>query len=259
MPETAPDLPEFDTLAFEDYIEDVSDIANAGSIALLGMFKVGKTTLAATIAGVKSIVDSNDQVLILESESGTASIKRDFPGIRLMKLSNIVGFNRAVNELITKRHKYRVVIVDTYDKFQGYEVDYELALTPNDTRASYGRVKKWTVDTAWALHKAPFLVIFLFHETSEKDNTGKVNVTYKLAGSAGEDLGQVFDMIARLTVVTNPDGETQRVLQIGPAEGVSTGSRWEQELPNSMINPTMPKIFDLIEAEAAPAVTLTKE
>lgn len=255
-PPAPPALP---GLSFLDRVTDVSDADRANSIAILGMFKVGKTTLAASIARVMSYVSDPSQVLILESESGTASIAKHYKGVQQFTLTTANGFNRTVDELTTRPHDFKVVIVDTFDKFQEAQTDLELAISPGDTRAAYGRVKKWTKDTAWKLHKAPFLVIFLFHEEPDKQENGKVIITYKLVGSAKTDLGQVFDGIFRLSVEQSADGEMQRVLQIGPSNATVTGSRWENELPNSMINPTMAKIFDLIEAPATPATTLTKE
>lgn len=247
--ENAAPLPPVEGLAFQSIITSVSKAKRPNSIAILGKFKVGKTTLAASASRIPSLVAAEKQVLILEAERGTASIAEEYPEVDQAPITTFQGLNMAIEELCTKQHPYGVVVIDTFDKFQELAVDYHLAATPNDTRAAYGRVKVWTEAITWKLHNAPFLVIFLFHETDDKnEKTAVTTTTFSLVGSAKDKLGQVFDIISRLTVETDEDGNNVRMLQLSPATGMVTGSRYESKLPSVMPHPTIPKIFELIEA-----------
>lgn len=246
-------------LSFQSRITSVSEAAMPSSIAILGKYKVGKTTLAASAARIKSFMESGKKVLILEAETGTASIAEDYPEVEQFKLTTAAGLQRAVDELTTVPHDYGIIIIDTMDKFQTLASDAFLAGAGDDTRSAYGKLKKWTSDIVWKLHKADFLVIFLFHEDDVKNNKGNTTTTFKVIGSAKTDLGQVFDIIARLSVVTSEAGENKRVLQLGPATGEETGSRYEKKLPNSMEDPTMDKLFDLIKAKKPVDTTPTTE
>lgn len=246
-------------LSFQSIITSVSVASRPQSIAILGKYKVGKTTLAASSCRIPSFMGTGKKVLIMEAESGTASIAEDYPEVEQAKFTNANGFGRAVEELTTVPHDYGIVVIDTFDKFQGYATDAYLAASPGDTRAAYGQVKRWTSEIAWKLHKAPFLVIFLFHEEDIKDNKGGTTTTFSVVGSAKKDLGQIFDVIARLSVVTNDAGDHERVLQLGPATGEETGSRYEKKLPNSMVNPTMAKLFELIEKKSDDTTPTTSD
>lgn len=246
--ENAAPLPPVEGLAFQSIITPVSTARRPNSIAILGKFKVGKTTLAASACRIPSLVAAKKKVLILEAERGTASIAEQYPEVDQAPITTFLGLNMAVEELCTKQHDYGVVIIDTFDKFQELAADYHLAATPGDTRAAYGRVKQWTEAITWKLHNAGFMVIFLFHETDDKnEKTAVTTTTFSMIGGAKDKLGQVFDIIGRLTVETDDDGKNVRMLQLSPATGMVTGSRYESKLPSVMDDPTIPKIMELIE------------
>jgi len=218
------------------------------SFAIIGKSKAGKTRLGGSSSEIRGMVAAGKKTLILENEAGTASIANEFPRAEQFAFTNHLGFMRAINELLTVKHDYGTIVLDTFDKFQEYAETYYLSLYPSDTRKAYGELKKWTLQIADALHKAPFFVIFLFHSTDNRDEkTGVVTTTFKLVGSAGDTIGQTFDLIAHLTVEDGPDGLPQRVLQLGPKTNHVSGNRWESVLPNKMVNATIPLIFDIID------------
>jgi len=237
------------TLSFAGHITKVSESSRPKSMAFLGKFKSGKTTLAASACRIPGLVAAGKDVLILEAETGTASIAEQYPEVDQLAVPSIQLFNKAVNELLTVPHNYGVVIVDTFDKFQEMEIDHALMIGAANTQAAWGDVKDWTIRTAWALHKAPFLVIFLFHETTDKDaQSAKWETGFAIQGGAKNKLGQVFDLIGHLTVRTDANGKAVRTLQVGPQTGNVTGSRYESSLPSAIDDPTIPAIFEMIES-----------
>lgn len=244
-PSSPPPVP---GLLFQQQVKSVSTTLMPQSIAIMGVFKVGKTTLAASAARIKRFMASNKKVLILEAEAGTASIAEDYPEVEMFSIGTFGGFNKAIDELLTKQHDYGICIIDTFDAFADYGVSHFVD-GKDDTRAGYGHLKKWLEELVWRLHKSPILFIFLFHEETEKDEkTGVRYTTFKLPGSAKKEVGKIFDIIGRLEIKDDSNGVAHRYLQLGPATGVSTGSRYERKLPNSMVDPTMDQIYDLILA-----------
>ena len=226
----------------------VSAVAGVlNSAAIIGGDKSGKTTLGGSASAIPALIAANKKTLILTSETGSASIADDYPLAEQFHLTNKLGFDKAVDELMTRDHSYGVVVIDTYDKFQSYASEWFLANYGSDTRYAYGLLKKWTLETAWKLHKAPFTVIFLFHsETVKDDRNGALSESFKLIGSAGDEIGEVFDLIGFLTVEDDAEGNAQRVLQLGPKVGVKAGNRWEKKLPRKMVNATMAEIISII-------------
>lgn len=238
-------LPDPGQLAFP--VKKVGSTDRLNSAAIIAKAKGGKTYLGASASLIPQLVAANKKTLIMSTEGGSASVARAFPDADVAHFSHHAGFNRGLLELYTKKHDYGVVVIDTYDGFQGYAETFFLSNAGGDTRAAYGLLKKWTIDTAWELHHAPFTVIFLFHEDMVKDErSGLLERTFKLVGSAGERIGEVFDLIGHLTVEDGPDGTPQRVLQLGPKAGYVTGNRWEDLLPAKMVNATMSDIFAII-------------
>jgi len=237
-------------LSFQQWIKPVSTMTRPKSICIVGKPKAGKTTLAASAYEIAGLRAAGKGVLILEAESGTASIASAYPNVDQVPIANHIAFEQVVNELLTVPHNYGVVIVDTYDKMQKNARDHMLAVGASNTQKAWGDVGDWTEKTAWKLHNAPFLVIFLIHETTEKnDRTAQWMTNFGLQGGSVKSLGQVFDIIGHLTVKTDPNtGQSVRTLQVGQQEGNVTGNRYESFLPSSIDNPTIPGIFELIEA-----------
>lgn len=244
-------------LSFAGMIEEVGTFERPNSICILGKYKSGKSVLAASSYAIPGLRKAEKDVLIIEAERGTASIGEFYPKVKKVPLpaeqgswAMLAAFEQVKSELLTKPHNFGVVIIDTFDKIQEAKVDVALAANAGNTQAGWGEVKTWTNKTAWDFHYAPFLVIFLIHETENKDERSALWKTdFALAGGAKDKLGQVFDIIGHLTAKTDPaSGKTVRVLQVGVKEGNVTGNRYESKLPPSIENPSLPAIFEMIEA-----------
>lgn len=250
-------LPPVPGLSFQSRVQKVADTGRPNSMCILGVPKVGKTTLAASAYDIPGLRAAGKGVLILAAEKGTTSIARHYPDVDVLFIPNHMAMLEVIAELLTKPHNYGVVIVDTLDRMQEKAVEHLLAVGAANTQAAWGEVKKWTIGLVTQLHESPMLGIFLVHTKEEKDaRSGKWKTEYALQGSASEKIGQEFDLIGHLTIRTDGDGKAVRSLQVGPTEGGITGSRWEKELPPAMDNPTMTMIFDYIEGKT-PATTST--
>lgn len=239
------------SLSFEDKIEDVGDTGKPNSMCILGVPKVGKTTLAASAYEIPGLRAAGKDVLIIAAEKGTTSIAKHYPHVKVVHVPHHLAFKQVLDELLTKPHNFGVIIIDTLDRLQEKAVEHLLAVGAANTQAAWGDVKAWTLETVTRIHESPMLGIFLVHTKEEKDaRNGKWKTQYALQGSATEKIGQEFDLIGNLTIRTDAEGRAVRTLQVGPTEGGITGSRWENELPAAIDNPTMPMIFEYIEGTA---------
>lgn len=255
-----PDLPPVPGLSFENLIESVADTGRPQSMCILGVPKVGKTTLAASAYDIPALREASKDVLIIAAEKGTTSIARHYPHVKVVFVPHLVAFQTVLNELLTKPHNYGVIIIDTLDRLQEKAVEHFLAVGAANTQAAWGEVKKWTIGTVTRVHESPMLGIFLVHTKEEKDaRSGKWKTEYALQGSASEKIGQEFDLIGHLSIRTDGDGKAVRTLQVGPTEGGITGSRWENELPPAIDNPTMSMLFEYIDGTATTSTTDTKD
>lgn len=252
-----PAMPAELSFGLDSMIEEVGTFERPSTIAILGRYKSGKSVLAASAYEISGLRAAGKDVLFIEAEKGTSSIGEFYPKVKKFPLPGQQGpfamfqaFEYAMNELLTKPHNYGVVVIDTFDKVQEAAVEWFLAQNAGDTRSGYREVKTWTNKVAWNFHYARFLVIFLVHETDNKDErSGLWKNDFALAGSAKDTIGQVFDIIGQLTAKTDPaTGKTIRTLQVGIKEGTVTGNRYESKLPSSIDNPTLPQIFEMLEA-----------
>lgn len=231
----------------------VEATGNPNSMAILARPKAGKTTFAASASEIPRLKAAGKKVLILEAERGTASVARSYPNAEFVRVPDFLTYDRYVKELLTVPHDYGVVVTDTFDKIQGMAESHFLAIGGNDSRAAYGKLKIWASEVLWALHEAQFLSIALFHEDyREVGSSNSMETTFKLVGSAGKDIGQIFDLIGHMSIENDEKGDPQRVLQIGPKGGLPTGNRWEDVLPNRMINGSLPEIYRILDEAHAP-------
>lgn len=250
----APDQPLPDVslngLSFKSQIQKVSQTGRPNSMAILGVPKVGKTTLAASAYDIAGLRAAGKEVLILAAEKGTTSIAKHYPNVDVVFVPHHRAMLQITAELLTKPHNYGVVILDTLDRLQENAVEHLLAVGAANTQAAWGDVRKWTIDIVKKFHESPMMAIFLVHTKEEKnERTGIWKTDYALQGSATQKIGQEFDLIGLMTIRTDTEGNAVRTLQVGPTEGGITGSRWERELPPAIDNPTMPMIFDYIEGK----------
>lgn len=261
QPEPLPDIGSgLGGLSFAGQIQKVAETGRPQSMCFLGVPKSGKTTLAASAYAIPGLRAAGKGVLILAGEKGTTSIAKHYPDVDVVFIPNHAALMMVVEELLTKPHNYGVLVIDTLDRLQENAVDHYLAIGAANTQAAWGDVKKWTIGFVKRIHESPMMGLFLVHTKEEKnDRTGIWKTDYALQGGARDKIGQEFDLIGHLTVRTDAEGKPVRTLQVGPTEGGITGSRWENELPAALDNPTMPMIFEYIEGKTPATSDTTKE
>lgn len=212
-------------------------------IVLYGPPGGGKSYLAASI----SEVEDQYPVLILDTEGSTAGTLATFDDERIdiLKVDTAKQFDQIIRSLTTKTHKYKTVIVDTFDVAQDRAIKPFLDQNAGNTFAGWGQLKEWTIDTARALKAAPFLSILVFHETIEKNEHGANERRLVLAGSAKETMPGIPDVVGLVTRKANKDGSEVSTVQFAPSPSTATKNRFQ--LPARMEGATMSGIFEEIQ------------
>lgn len=224
-----------------------SELAYPNLILFYGKAGSGKSWLAASAAEVEMLAP----VLIIDTEGSTAGTVSGFDDefIDILPVNSHAEFESIMKALATKTHKYKTVIVDTYDVAQERAIAHYMKTTFNnkgelDTRAAWGEVKLWTIRTARALEGMDALGIIVNHETVDKTESGAMLTTVLLGGSAKDVLPGIPGVIG-YTVRGVKDGKEVTTVQFAADTKKATKNRFH--LPQTMTDPTMAKIYQYIE------------
>lgn len=235
---------DFPELAFAQFIKKAEALNAPKSILLYGDPKNGKTWLAASASEIKEL----SPVLLIDVEGGAAAIARDWKDVDVINVENHANLESVLNGLLTTKHKYKTVIIDTL----GVAMDRaekafgEKPENKNNKFGKWGDLKEWTNKTIRALHSAPFLTILIAHAQDEKDEqTGAVKIMPMLPGSAKNTLPAIPDIIGYLTGERTEEG-VKRVLHLQSSDRLVSGNRFG--LPGKLYEPSMKKIIDTINS-----------
>lgn len=204
----------------------------------------GKTWLAASA----SEVDDLWPVLIIDTEGSAAGTTASFSDERvdILPVSNAAQFDQVLDKLLTKTHKYKTVIVDTFDVTQDRNVKPILEQYAGNGFAGWDAVKEWTNETARKLKSADFLGILVFHEAVEKNENGANERKLVLKGSAKETMPGIPDVVGLVTRKADKSGVETTTVKFAPSPNTATKNRFK--LPASMEDPTMVEIYEHIKS-----------
>jgi phage nucleotide-binding protein len=236
-------MSEFPKLPFEQFIKKAHQLNSPKTILVYGDPKRGKSWFAASAAEVAEL----SPVLILDTEGGSSAIARDWKDVDVIDIKSHAEMDDAVNALITQKHKYKTVVIDTLgvamdraEKFFGEKPENR-----NNKFGKWGDLKEWVTDMTRKLHSSPFLAILVAHAQDEKDDqTGAVKTVPMLPGSAKNTLPAIPDIIAYMTAESDEQGEIHRVMYMQSSDRLVSGNRFG--LPGRLVDPSMKKIIDKI-------------
>jgi phage nucleotide-binding protein len=236
-------MSEFPKLPFEQFIKKAHQLNSPKTILVYGDPKRGKSWFAASAAEVAEL----SPVLILDTEGGSSAIARDWKDVDVIDIKSHSEMDDAVNALITQKHKYKTVVIDTLgvamdraEKFFGEKPENR-----NNKFGKWGDLKEWVTDMTRKLHSSPFLAILVAHAQDEKDDqTGAVKTVPMLPGSAKNTLPAIPDIIAYMTAESDEQGEIHRVMYMQSSDRLVSGNRFG--LPGRLVDPSMKKIIDKI-------------
>lgn len=240
----------------EFLISKAHQLARPRSIHLVGEPGRGKSTLAATIAGVPGI----DRVLMLDIDFGSAAIAQDFPDIDIVtfRKGDWKTLERFWNTLVSNDGDgYDAVIVDTMTKAQSWKEKG----TPAGTNKfeKWATVKDWTINMLEELHEMAPVGLALFHTEYTNMMRGSDDKEYyklgpMLAGSAKSLIGGIPDIIGFCDVVELDEddddyeegvNELQYTVRLQPGEKTNTKNRFKLP-PVVDASGGFPRIYQMI-------------
>lgn len=229
-----------------------SQVSEPEIIGLYGPPGNGKTWLAASASQVAKL----SPVLIVDTEGSTTGTVADFDDekVDIYDLSEIAddsdklrAFVALLKDLTTKTHPYKTVVIDTFDVAQAWATKFYQAKHEDNSFKAWSEVKEWTVRTIRNLKAAKFLAIVNFHEKEDRTDTGALVSKLVLDGSAKDVVPGIFDIIGYTTRKASKDGTVSTTVQFAPNPRKATKNRFEGKIPPIVEDPSMKKIFELIQ------------
>ena len=233
-------------------LTEATEATDRHTMLLYSRHRVGKTTLASTMAEV----DGKWPILWVACEDGTTAFAGKYPEGRI-KVVNVRTW-KEIEQLVYKLNEaadagtspFKTVVFDTIGEMQEIiKRDYLKANKSSDF-AMWAQVADFP---AWLMtnfqdKESPYNVVYIAHTEKVKDDTlGAVLLSpFFLGKKSIVDLPKVPDTIAYLAKAQDSDGETVRVLQLTSTDRIDAGSRLEHRLPKQIVNPTMGKFFDYL-------------
>ena len=232
----------FPELAFAKAVKKAEVLNTPKSVLIYGDPKNGKTWLAASASELAEL----SPVLLIDVEGGATAIARDWKDVDVLAVDTHQQLDAAVEQLLTVKHKYKTVIIDTLGVAmnRAEKVFEEKTENAKNTFGKWADLKEWANKLTRNLHHAPFLTIFIAHAQDEKDDsTGAVKTVPMLPGSMRRTLPAIPDIIGYMTS-ERTDDNIRRALYLQGSDRLVSGNRFG--LPAKMYDPSFKKILETI-------------
>jgi len=233
--------------AFDAHIIGPSHLTKPNYIMLYGNPGSGKSTLAASIAAVPEYCP----VLIISTEGGLVGILEGYNDeqIKVLEVSTHEGFNAVFQAVIDDDAAgtlpYKTVIIDTmdvqFDRALEHYAEVEEARAKPDSFKKWAQVGEWANGVSRGMKDSNFLGITVLHSKRTKSENGPYEDNLALSGAAKDKAAGVPDIVG-FTVRE----KRSTTLYVGSSNNRATKSRFENVLPDEIVDPTMKGILDII-------------
>lgn len=212
-------------LSFDGAIKKATALDKVNSAIIFGEYGTGKTIFGASA----SEIEDYGPVLILDVEGSVAGVGRIHPDVDVLPVPSHQHLEHVMHELLNEEHKYKTVIVDTFNVAQNRAEKFFKAKPENQNNkfGTYADLKDWSIDFIRKMHHAPFLGILIAHPQVDKDeNTGRLITTVKMTGSAKQDVPAIPDLIGYMGTAENENGDPVAALYVGRSTSYITKNRF---------------------------------
>lgn len=235
--------------------------------------KKGKTTF--------SISAGPEKTLVLDPEQGTDEMKTKNPHVwpieKWEDMDEAYQFLRHVNKCMmpdcpNKGHEFEWVSVDGLTKMNNMALKYVMRVAEERSldripgmvqQRDYGKSGELMKDMLVNFHNLPHGIIFTAQERqveafdSEEDEEYEDNSAWyvpDLPKGVRGSANAIVDVIGRLYVIKTDDDppKKQRRLWLGESAMYDTGYRSDFVLPDTIPNPTIPKLVHLMRTGTIP-------
>lgn len=235
--------------------------------------KKGKTTF--------SISAGPEKTLILDPEHGADEMKRKNPHVwpieKWEEMDDAYEFLRHVNKCPfdkcpEKGHPFSWVSVDGLTRISNYSLKYVMRVEEERSLSrqpglvqnrDYGKSGELMKELLAKFHNLPLGVIFTAQErqveafdSEEDEDYDDIPASYvaDLPKGVRGSANAIVDVIGRLYVVSTQDDppKKERRLWVGDSARYDTGYRSDFVLPDSIRNPTIPKLVQLMRTGELP-------
>lgn len=216
--------------------------------------KKGKSTFCLS-AGVET-------TLILDPEAGTKEMKKKNPHV--WPIDRWDDMEEAYEYLRYADHPYNWVGVDGITRMSNMSLKYVMKQQEDKSltripgmvqRQDYGKSGELMKDMLTRFHNLPMGVVFTAQErqveaydSEEDEDVEDLPSAYvpDLPKGVRGTANSIVDVIGRLYVVKNDDDKPERRLWVGESVRYDTGYRSDFVLPDTIRNPTVPKLVRLM-------------
>lgn len=208
-----------------------------------GNVGVGKTVFASTAP----------KVLFCDAEAGVLSIQQK--DIDLIKIDSFAVMKEVYDFLLSGKHKYESVVIDSLTEVQLKSMDailsYEYSLDENrdpdiPTLRNWGKSTEQIRKMVRAFRDLPLHVIFVcLPQTNKDEETGFIYTYPALPGKLADRVCGYVDIIGYLDIRPGENDELVRKMLFQPHNRMIAKDR-SNKLPTIMENPTFPKVLEII-------------
>lgn len=240
-------------------VQSPKDLAKNPTFLFYGKGKTGKTSLAMSASKVEAL----SPVAIVDFEGSAEVGATRFPDVDVFRTENYEQSKGVLNALLKQEHDYKTVILDPINALQVQLKDEILRMQaikrPNEaSNNSMGErsmmIGDW--DVIWShirkvlerFHASPkFTTIITAHADVKQDDMGRQLMEPLMQGNNTKNEVMRIPSVVGYTSM-GQDKETKRAVpqvRFAGGSGILAGDRLEK-LPPSMVDPSMAKIYDLI-------------
>jgi phage nucleotide-binding protein len=207
---------------------------------------VGKTVLA----GSAHIVAEMTPVLFLDIEGGTMSLRKKYPGVKVIRIEKFADLIRVWQALKDGKHNFKTVVVDSLTEAQKlgmYQIMAAAKLKDPERDPDLAGIGEWGKNTEQirklvrAFRDLPMNTIFTALAMQEQLRSGGRRVKPSLSAKLSNEVAGFLDVVVYMYNKTN-DGKTERKLLTLATEEFVAKDR-SDNLPPVVPDPDMKKLY----------------
>lgn len=241
------------------------------NMLVYGRSSIGKTTLA----GSADAVPEMRNVLCLDAEAGTLSLRKTDYDVDVIRITNWNDLADIYNALLAGGHNYQTVILDSLTELQDMcmrEIMRQMKEDPDNFERDpdvpgmyeWNKSEKQVKRLIRAFRDLPMNVIFTALMKEDKDTkTGVQMKLPDLPGKLAHRVAALFDIVLYYTIITrkgDDDEDAGQVRVVATQAGTNTVAKNRGsddlpellEIPDPRVTPAMSIIYPLIVGSDRP-------